>query len=131
MKFPDMPDSKQRLKAARKVYEIYRERYTKRDMEAFASILDERYKMVCTHETGNGHSKAEGSHVLGGGHENNAGIHEDIKYRILQPFFTTRSARQETGLGLSYGIVKAHGGELMVETKIHEGTTFLIQLPFA
>ena len=46
-------------------------------------------------------------------------------------FFTTKPEGQGTGLGLSlsYDIVKAHGGELKVETKQGEGTTFIIQLP--
>jgi C4-dicarboxylate-specific signal transduction histidine kinase len=47
-----------------------------------------------------------------------------------QPFFTTKPTGQGTGLGLSlsYDIVKAHGGELKVETKEGEGTEFIIQL---
>ena len=46
----------------------------------------------------------------------------------LQPFFTTKPTGQGTGLGLSYDIVKAHGGELKVETKEGEGSEFNIQL---
>ena len=51
--------------------------------------------------------------------------------KIVQPFFTTKSTGQGIGLGLSlsYDIVKAHGGELKVETKEGEGTEFTIQLP--
>jgi C4-dicarboxylate-specific signal transduction histidine kinase len=47
------------------------------------------------------------------------------------PFFTTKPTGQGTGLGLSlsYDIVKAHGGELRVETKEGEGSEFVIQLP--
>jgi len=50
---------------------------------------------------------------------------------ILQPFFTTKPTGQGTGLGLSlsYDIVKTHGGEIKVETKEGEGTTFTIVLP--
>ena len=53
-----------------------------------------------------------------------------IAYKIFQPFFTTKPTGQGTGLGLSlsYDIVKAHGGELKVETKEGEGTEFIIQL---
>ena len=52
--------------------------------------------------------------------------------KIFQPFFTTKPTGQGTGLGLSlsYDIVKAHGGELKVETK-EEGSTFIIQIPTA
>ena len=51
--------------------------------------------------------------------------------KIFQPFFTTKPTGQGTGLGLSlsYDIVKAHGGELKVETKEGEGSVFIIQLP--
>jgi len=51
--------------------------------------------------------------------------------KIFQPFFSTKPSGKGTGLGLSlsYDIVKAHGGELMVETHVGEGTTFAIQLP--
>jgi signal transduction histidine kinase len=51
--------------------------------------------------------------------------------KIFKPFFTTKPTGQGTGLGLSisYDIVKAHGGELNVETKEGEGTEFIIQIP--
>jgi signal transduction histidine kinase len=51
--------------------------------------------------------------------------------KIFQPFFTTKPTGQGTGLGLSlsYDIVKAHGGELAVETKEGEGSEFVIQIP--
>jgi signal transduction histidine kinase len=51
--------------------------------------------------------------------------------KIFQPFFTTKPTGQGTGLGLSlsYDIIKAHGGELKMETKEGEGAVFLIQLP--
>ncbi|MFZ1800969.1 MAG: ATP-binding protein, partial [Chitinophagaceae bacterium] len=62
--------------------------------------------------------------------DNGNGIPSSIKDKIFQPFFTTKPTGQGTGLGLSlaYDIVKAHGGELKVETKESEGTTFIVQL---
>ncbi len=62
--------------------------------------------------------------------DNGNGIPQNIIDKIFQPFFTTKPTGQGTGLGLSlaYDIVKAHGGELKVETKEGEGTTFIIQL---
>jgi signal transduction histidine kinase len=50
--------------------------------------------------------------------------------KIFQPFFTTKPTGQGTGLGLSlsYDIIKAHGGEIKVETKESEGSQFIIQL---
>ncbi|HKL31983.1 MAG TPA: ATP-binding protein, partial [Tangfeifania sp.] len=64
--------------------------------------------------------------------DNGNGIPEEIKDKIFQPFFTTKSAGEGTGLGLSlsYDIVKAHGGELKVETTEGKGTEFTILLPF-
>jgi two-component system, NtrC family, sensor kinase len=52
-------------------------------------------------------------------------------HQIIRPFFTTKPTGQGTGLGLSlsYDIVKAHGGELKVETRENEGSIFIIQLP--
>jgi signal transduction histidine kinase len=63
--------------------------------------------------------------------DNGSGIPDSIKEKIFQPFFTTKPTGQGTGLGLSlsYDIVKAHGGELKVETKEGEGCEFSIQLP--
>ncbi|MBC7536598.1 MAG: HAMP domain-containing histidine kinase, partial [Ferruginibacter sp.] len=63
--------------------------------------------------------------------DNGPGISPAIIDKIFQPFFTTKPTGQGTGLGLSlaYDIVKAHGGELKVETKEGEGTTFTIQIP--
>ncbi|MDO8967742.1 ATP-binding protein [Algoriphagus sp.] len=63
--------------------------------------------------------------------DNGPGIPDEIKDKILQPFFTTKKGTEGTGLGLSitHDIVKAHGGELKVETKEEVGSTFTIILP--
>ncbi len=63
--------------------------------------------------------------------DNGPGIPENVKDKIFQPFFTTKPTGQGTGLGLSlsYDIIKAHGGELKVETREGEMTEFIIQLP--
>ena len=63
--------------------------------------------------------------------DNGNGISQKMLDKIFQPFFTTKPTGQGTGLGLSlsYDIVKAHGGELKVETKEGEGTEFIIHLP--
>ncbi|HAH25979.1 MAG TPA: histidine kinase [Prolixibacteraceae bacterium] len=62
--------------------------------------------------------------------DNGNGISPKVMDKIFQPFFTTKPTGQGTGLGLSmsYDIVKAHGGELKVETKEGEGAEFIIQL---
>jgi two-component system, NtrC family, sensor kinase len=63
--------------------------------------------------------------------DNGNGIPQKVLEKIFQPFFTTKPTGQGTGLGLSlsYDIIKAHGGELRVETKEGEGAKFTIQLP--
>ena len=63
--------------------------------------------------------------------DNGIGIPQQILEKIYQPFFTTKPAGQGTGLGLSlsYDIIKAHGGELKVETLENEGSEFVISLP--
>jgi signal transduction histidine kinase len=63
--------------------------------------------------------------------DNGGGIPQKVLDKIFQPFFTTKPTGQGTGLGLSlsYDIVKAHGGELRVETKEGEGSEFIILLP--
>ena len=63
--------------------------------------------------------------------DNGPGIPAEIKDKILQPFFTTKKGTEGTGLGLSItnDIIKAHGGELKVETKEGEGSEFILKLP--
>ena len=63
--------------------------------------------------------------------DNGNGIPKKIVDKIFQPFFTTKPTGQGTGLGLSlsYDIIKAHGGEIKVETKEGEGSEFVILLP--
>jgi signal transduction histidine kinase len=63
--------------------------------------------------------------------DNGGGIPLEIRDKILQPFFTTKKGTDGTGLGLSitHDIVKAHGGELSLESIRGEGATFIIQIP--
>ena len=77
-------------------------------------------------------TKKVGDNVFISVKDNGPGIPKKILDKIFQPFFTTKPTGQGTGLGLSlsYDIVKAHGGELKVETKEGEGSEFVIQLPF-
>lgn len=59
------------------------------------------------------------------------GIPDEIKDRIFDPFFTTKPVGVGTGLGLSisYGIIKKHDGEITVNSKVGEGTTFIVRIP--
>jgi two-component system NtrC family sensor kinase len=62
--------------------------------------------------------------------DNGNGIPQKIVDKIFQPFFTTKPTGQGTGLGLflSYDIIKAHGGEIKVNSTEGEGSEFIIQL---
>lgn len=59
------------------------------------------------------------------------GIAKDNLEKIFDPFYTTKGVGEGTGLGLSisYGIVKSHGGVILVESQQGKGTTFTIELP--
>ncbi len=76
-------------------------------------------------------TRKEGSSVVVEIADTGVGIPEDNLARVFEPFFTTKPTGQGTGLGLSlsYDIVKAHGGELKVETKEGEGSTFIVSIP--
>jgi two-component system NtrC family sensor kinase len=62
--------------------------------------------------------------------DNGDGIPAKIMDKVFQPFFTTKPTGQGTGLGLSlsYDIIKAHGGEIKIETEQGQGTRFVIRL---
>ncbi len=86
-------------------------------------------------------SGGRGAEVVISVSDNGNGIPQKVLEKIFQPFFTTKPTGQGTGLGLSlsYDIIKSHGGEIKIETKVDEGrpdnfrkgkeTTFIIQLP--
>ena len=62
--------------------------------------------------------------------DNGEGIPEQVRAKIFQPFFTTKPTGSGTGLGLSlsYDIVKAHGGQIIVNSREREGTEFIIEI---
>ena len=59
------------------------------------------------------------------------GIPPEIKYKIFDPFFSTKAVGSGTGLGLSicYGIVEKHAGRIEVDSEIRKGATFRVILP--
>jgi PAS domain S-box-containing protein len=64
-------------------------------------------------------------------HNNGPPIPAEIRDRIMSPFFTTKPAGEGTGLGLalSYGIMKAHGGDLTFTSSRKDGTEFVLVFP--
>ena len=63
--------------------------------------------------------------------DNGSGIAPNVLDKIFDPFFTTKQAGEGTGLGLSIvqRIVREHGGEISVKSKVGLGTKFTVQLP--
>jgi signal transduction histidine kinase len=78
-------------------------------------------------------SRLEGGRVAVRVRDNGPGIAPAHLARIFEPFFTTKAEGEGTGLGLAIcrDIARAHGGDISVETRVGEGTTFTLTLPAA
>lgn len=64
--------------------------------------------------------------------DNGIGMSKNVSAKVFQPFFTTKPTGEGTGLGLSLSydiITKGHNGDLKVESKEGQGTTFMVELP--
>jgi signal transduction histidine kinase len=76
-------------------------------------------------------TKDQGENVLIEVEDNGPGVPDDIKDKLLMPFFTTKKGTEGTGLGLSitHDIIKSHEGNLEIDSKVGEFTKFSIVLP--
>jgi PAS domain S-box-containing protein len=75
----------------------------------------------------------KGDHVNVEIRDNGSGIPERNLSKIFEPFFTTKEVGKGTGLGLSiaYNIIKNHNGTIEVNSKVNEGTTFIVKIPIS
>ena len=99
---------------------------------AFFSVTEKTRQNITGYEpTVTVASKNLGDKVRISVQDNGMGIPPEIRDKIFQPFFTTKSSGQGTclGLSLSYDIVKAHGGEISIDSKPNEYTVFYFDLP--
>ena len=78
-----------------------------------------------------GHAAVQGSFAAVSLTDTGSGIAPDQVVRIFEPFFTTKEVGKGTGLGLSqvFGFAKQSGGDVDVESRVGEGTTFTLYLP--
>ena len=98
---------------------------------AFYAVTEKKKQQEGYDPTVSVSTKREPDRVLITVKDNANGIPQKVLDKIFQPFFTTKPTGEGTGLGLSlsYDIIKAHAGELKVETKEGIGSSFIISLP--
>ena len=78
-------------------------------------------------------TRIEGSEALIEVRDEGKGIPPEHLDRLFEPFFTTKELWTNIGLGLSvsWRIVAEHGGRITVESRVGEGSTFIVRLPLA
>jgi len=84
-----------------------------------------------TEITGKSYTIKLGTYILLTIRDTGIGMDKHTQAKVFDPFFTTKGLAKGTGLGLAsvYGIMKAHGGYIDVESKKGHGTTFFLYLP--
>jgi signal transduction histidine kinase len=102
--------------------------------QVLTNLISNAHQAIC--ESGRGNeivirSFRQGGRIVLSVSDNGPGIPGNVLPHIFDPFFTTKEQGKGTGLGLSisYGIVREHGGELLVDTEVGSGTTFSAAFP--
>jgi CheY-like chemotaxis protein len=72
-----------------------------------------------------------GTHCVLVVEDDGCGMTDEVRERAFEPFFTTRTAKEGSGLGLSsvYGIARQMGGVVEIESEVGTGTRFIVRLP--
>ncbi len=100
-------------------------------------VTNARYELVKSRDTSNRNIMVttiqKGRDICIRIQDNGGGIKTENLEKIFDPFFTTKPEGEGTGLGLSicYRIINHHGGEITLDSKVGEGTSFTISLPAA
>lgn len=99
--------------------------------QVFMNLLVNAAQAISDHGTVTIRTSRHGDRVRVAISDTGHGIKPENINRIFEPFFTTKPVGSGTGLGLSlsYGIIKKHGGDILVDSDAGKGTTFTIELP--
>lgn len=100
--------------------------YAMREKQNSLNVISESYKPQLTVS-----SRLENGQIKITFEDNGPGIPASIVDKILQPFFTTKKGTKGTGLGLyiTNDIIKAHGGDLEIESELGEYSRFIVKIP--
>jgi len=98
--------------------------------------MDEKSKRADSHELVKRlslKSFAQQNHVIVQVADTGTGMSEEVRNKIIEPFFTTKKVGKGTGLGvsISYGIIKDYGGSMDIDSELGRGTTFTLMFPAA
>jgi two-component system sensor histidine kinase FlrB len=61
--------------------------------------------------------------------DNGPGVAEELRHRVFEPFFTTKSSGTGLGLAVVDSVIRAHGGQIKLESGFGQGTLFTVMLP--
>ncbi|MBP6396882.1 MAG: tetratricopeptide repeat protein [Saprospiraceae bacterium] len=99
--------------------------------QVFLNLLDNAIQAISNTGKIKIETTLQGAHCHISITDTGMGMDKEIQTKVFEPFFTTKEIGKGTGLGLaiSYAIIKEHEGEISVNSKPNEGTTFVIKLP--